>query len=216
MATVNTIKTAVEALFPIGTKIRRQKHVEANNYMIEALYYSDWGVPKPFLGSTLPENHVWCNIDGQVINASDCNPAFITAIGTLYGGNYNLNSNPTGTIGIPYIPAGYGLIQVGNTFTLGSKGGSDVKSLSEQEMPRHTHIQNAHNHTLPIRQTGSGSTERYPETGDNNPNDNTVTDNTTAINQYTGGEGTSQAPANGKEFSLRNPYFAVNYILRYR
>ena len=88
--------------------------------------------------------------------------------------------------------------------------GSATVSLTEEQMPRHTHTQNAHTHTI-------GSLARYTITGkgvaavgDGYGNSkNYKTGSTTATNKYTGGTNTTEAAQNGSAHENMPPYMAV-------
>ena len=94
------------------------------------------------------------------------------------------------------------LLATGDTYANGSTGGEATHTLTENEMPSHTHTQNAHRHTI-------GSLARYVITGNGNASvgdgygnsQNYKTGNTTATNQNTGG---------GQAHNNMPPYLAVN------
>ena len=93
------------------------------------------------------------------------------------------------------------LLATGDTYANGSTGGEATHTLTENEMPSHTHTQNAHRHTI-------GSLARYVITGNGNASvgdgygnsQNYKTGNTTATNQNTGG---------GQAHNNMPPYLAV-------
>ena len=80
------------------------------------------------------------------------------------------------------------LLSAGDTYNAGTEGGEATHTLTENEMPSHTHTQNAHTHTI-------GSLKRYDTSGngaaavgDGYGNiQNYKTGSTTATNQNTGG-----------------------------
>ena len=88
--------------------------------------------------------------------------------------------------------------------------GSATVSLTEEQMPRHTHTQNAHTHTIGslIRYniTGKGSASVGDGYGNSN---NYKTGSTTATNKYTGGTNTTEAAQNGSAHENMPPYMAV-------
>ena len=94
------------------------------------------------------------------------------------------------------------LLASGDTYTTGNTGGEATHTLTTNEMPSHTHIQNAHSHTI-------GSLARYPvngngvaSVGDGYGNTNNYkTGNTTATNQNEGG---------GQAHNNMPPYLVVN------
>ena len=197
---LDAIKTAVKAYIPVaGNKIKRGDHVNANDTMISALYYSDWGIPKPYFSNVLPEGYVWCNVQGQTVNIADCHPDFVSIMGPMYpvyGGV------PGETIGIPYIPGGSSLVQAGTivigtnftTISLGATGGEAGHTLTKAELP-------------------SGSYGYIGDFGDGWPdssNDRTTVGSTNSYVRKTKQLilGSDQAHNN------MPPYFVVNYILR--
>ena len=94
------------------------------------------------------------------------------------------------------------LAKGGNFNTLNGTGGSATVTLTKEQMPSHTHIQNAHSHTI-------GSLARYDisgkgvaAVGDGYGNSNNYeTGNTTATNQNAGG---------GQAHENMPPYLIVN------
>lgn len=94
------------------------------------------------------------------------------------------------------------LLSSGNNYGLGDTGGSATVTLTKDQMPVHTHIQNAHSHTI-------GSLVRYDisgkgvaAVGDGYGNShNYKTGNTTATNQNAGG---------GQAHNNMPPYLVVN------
>ena len=115
------------------------------------------------------------------------------------------------------------LLASGDTYIGGSTGGSATVSLTQSQMPRHTHIQNAHNHTqnphqheLSGSKTGGLTSGAYLRAGDGTTRDNQKTDSatatnqsTTATNQYTGGTSSAQSASNGSAHENMPPYLTV-------
>jgi microcystin-dependent protein len=111
------------------------------------------------------------------------------------------------------VPSAYG--------TIGAKFGRENVTLTEAQMPVHTHIQNEHNHTqnphgheFTFANTVGGSTNAVtlgnPLSAGGAVNDNTATNNPqTATNQNAGGTaGVTQAHEN------RQPSTVVNFIIK--
>ena len=202
---LDAIKAAVRTYIPVaGNKIKRVDHVNANDTMISALYYSDWGIPKPYFSYTLPEGYVWCNIQGQTVNVADCHPAFVEIMGPMYpvyGGV------PGETIGIPYIPGGSSLVQIGdiyigNTLTtieLGAIGGTAGVTLTDEQsgLPAHQH------RITDISSDNSG--DNINTLGIENAD---VRNNTVYKTDMVAAKDAAQAHNN------MSPYIGVNYILR--
>lgn len=220
---LDAIKAAVRTYIPVaGNKIKRVDHVNANDTMISALYYSDWGIPKPYFSYTLPEGYVWCNIQGQTVNVADCHPAFVEIMGPMfpvYGGD------GVTTIGIPYIPGGSSLVQtgsivIGSNFTpieLGAVGGAAGVVLDLTETPAHAHhmFSEGSSRTGDLRDDANKNktvAREATSTSDGNNdylmyvnNDVATRGKTSTVGGY---YGSTQAHNN------MSPYFAVNYILR--
>lgn len=202
---LDAIKIAVKNYIPVaGNKIKRVDHVNANDTIISELYYSDWGIPKPFFSDILPEGYVWCNQQNQIVNVSDCHPKFVEIMSHMYpvyGGD------GITTIGIPYIPGGSSLVQIGdisigNTLTtieLGAIGGAAGVTLTAEQSgsPAHQH------RISKIASDSSGEAKNALQIM------NTNTLNTSILNtDMSIGTNAAQAHYN------MSPYFAVNYILR--
>lgn len=96
------------------------------------------------------------------------------------------------------------------SYTLGDEDGEAEHSLTESEMPRHTHIQDKHRHTQSgWWSSGSGSSSGYTYHSSRTVQ-NAYTTYTTPTNQYTGGTGTEQTASNGVAHNNMPPYLAVN------
>lgn len=127
------------------------------------------GVVSAFAGSTAPAG--WLMAGGQAISRSVYSGLF-AVIGTTYGvgdGSTTFNlpdlrgrtiageDDMGGTAANRLTAGGSGITGT----TLGATGGAETHTLTEAQMPSHTHIQNAHNHT----QNPHGHTIVNPSTG---------------------------------------------------
>ena len=96
-------------------------------------------------------------------------------------------------------------------------GGSATHALTAAQMPRHTHVQNSHNHRLWLthQTSASGHQNRNQAPGrDNNENNRAwsatdASETITATNQHTGGTGTAQSASNGGAHNNLQPYITV-------
>lgn len=133
--------------------------------------------------------------------------------------NYiNNTASPAGLVcmwkgSIASIPTGWTLdtdlqdrmvIGAGNLYAYAATGGEVNHTLTEAEMPVHTHIQNAHSHLVPTSSgdtTGSGNIPNNSTAG----TPNVATDNTVATNQNAG---------SGAAHNNLPPYYAMAFIRR--
>jgi hypothetical protein len=86
--------------------------------------------------------------------------------------------------------------------TLEETGGAKTVTLTEAQMPVHTHLQNAHSHVQGVNSATTGGTSGYtPDTSTNTRvNSGYSTSDTTAVNQNAG---------SGAAHSNMSPYFVV-------
>lgn len=78
------------------------------------------------------------------------------------------------------------LLSAGDTHSAGSTGGEATHTLNVNEIPSHTHIQNAHNHEIEYAGT-SGTGYGFVDSGKARSSGMKYTSGTTATNQNTGG-----------------------------
>jgi microcystin-dependent protein len=76
----------------------------------------------------------WAMCNGQFLPINQ-NQALFSLLGTVYGGNGQT------TFALPDL-RGNVPIHVGSSFTLGQKGGQQAHTLTQSEMPMHTHFLN--------------------------------------------------------------------------
>jgi microcystin-dependent protein len=152
------------------------------------------GVISAFGGSSSNIPSGWLLCDGTAVSRSTYATLF-ALIGTTYGAG-----DTTTTFNLPNLK---GRVPVGrdNTQTefdvLGETGGDKTVTLTEAQMPYHTHSLNPGQ----IVGTGSGGTNNYAPTG-NNPQ------TATTIGYAGGSGGVTQAHPN------LQPYLVINYIIK--
>jgi microcystin-dependent protein len=143
--------------------------------------------------ATLHDGWLVCDGSGQ---DPATYPELFTAIGTTYGGD------GTTIFNLPNFRDRVAL-GVSSTRTLGSIGGEETHVISVAEMPVHTHIQDAHMHTL--NQGAKGWAEGGVTGSGNTEGAWGSTTNQTATNQNTGG---------GLAHNNIQPYLAVGYVIK--
>lgn len=153
-------------------------------------------------GATAPPNWLLC--DGTAVSRTTYSSLF-AVVGTSYG-----NGDGSTTFNLPDLRGRVPVGKNAGTFgTLGSTGGAETHTLTEAQMPSHTHIQNAHTHNQ-SGQTVSNFTGYGQNSAINgnaaNPSGLTVTGSTTATNQNAGG---------GQAHNNLQPYQVLNYIIKH-
>lgn len=174
-------------------------------------------------GAILPLGHDtvpvgWLLCDGSVKNRADY-PNLFGVIGT----NYNTGGETATQFRLPNLK---GRVPVGKDTadtdfnTVGKTGGFKDVTLTIPQMPSHTHIQNAHNHSggdyghgHPVYGYNGGDSNGVDWANSNERRDPTVgtgyaniyINNTTATNQNTGG---------GQSHPNMQPYVITNYIIK--
>ena len=102
------------------------------------------GIVMPFAGSTAPQGYLLC--DGSAVSRTDYADLF-TAIGTTYGAG-----DGSTTFNVPDL-SGRVVIGVSSNHALGSTGGEASHTLTESELPAHTHSVAGHTHSNDILAT---------------------------------------------------------------
>lgn len=145
------------------------------------------GLVLDYAGTSAPTGWLVCN--GQAISRSTYSNLF-TAIGTSFGvGDGSTTFNLPDLRGRTTIGVGQGSGLTNRT--IGQSVGAETHVLTQDEMPSHTHTQNAHSHaissTVPTSSAGSdiSYSSASPQTTKTRLS---ATDNATATNQTTGSD----------------------------
>ena len=173
------------------------------------------GSIKPFAGSSAPAGTLLCY--GQAVSRTQY-AALFAVINTTYGvgdGSTTFNlpdargrilagkDNMGGSAANRLTPGGSGITGT----TLGAVGGAETHVLSEAQLASHTHVQNAHAHTLNYPSGGGGTMGIQPLAG-NGITGGTMAGlvSTTPTNQNTG----SNSAHNNTQ-----PTMVANYVIAY-
>jgi microcystin-dependent protein len=166
------------------------------------------GIVKLFAGNFAPKGWALCH--GQLLSISQ-NTALFSILGTTYGGDGQTTFALPNLQGRVAIGAGNGP----TPYQPGQVGGTENVTLTSQQMPMHTHLQNAS--TQPAT-TATPDTTVVPGV----PNGLTQTEESVTVNGYIAANGTPMTPlapttigsAGGSQpFSVLQPYLGMNYII---
>lgn len=156
----------------------------------------------------------WLLCDGSAKSTTTYADLF-AAIAYTYGGSGS-SFNVPNCVG--RVVSGKGSTSGLTTRSLGAKFGSETHSLTEAQMPRHTHngkvYLNAHGSVSPISDSTLGTTIEHEN------NSHTVSTTTSydlsglTRQDYTGGTGSSQSASNGSAHNIIQPTIALNYIIK--
>lgn len=95
------------------------------------------GIVIPFAGSTPPQGYLLC--DGSAVSR-DTYSALFAVIGTVYGAG-----DGSTTFNVPDL-SGRVVLGVSQSHALGSTGGSETVTLTENQLPAHSHVVPQHGH----------------------------------------------------------------------
>ncbi len=169
------------------------------------------GVVMPFAGTSAPSGYLFCY--GQTVAAATY-PDLFTAIGTTYGGdstNFTLPDMRGRTVAGQDDMGGSSanrLTSPINGDTLGAAGGSETHSLSEAQMPAHTHFVVKGG----IYNGGSWGTNTSQAIREGVPNDNP--DNHQYVLKSSNGTA-NEAPTSSKGSGSAHPNVQPTIILNY-
>ena len=102
------------------------------------------GIVLPFAGSVAPQGYLLC--DGSAVSRTDYADLF-AAIGTTYGAG-----DGASTFNVPDL-SGRVVLGVSQSHALGTTGGEATHTLTESELPAHSHVVPAHSHENDITAT---------------------------------------------------------------
>ena len=169
------------------------------------------GIVSAFAGTTAPSGWLMCY--GQAVSRADYSALF-TALSTTYGSGdgsttFNITDMRGRAIAGVDNMGGSAASRLTSTVltasnTLGATGGTQTHTLTEAQMPVHTHVQNSHTHSTEIAGgPGSPAVLYHASTwGVYNP---ILTGATTAVNQNAG---------SGSAHPVTQPTIVLNYIIK--
>ena len=174
------------------------------------------GIVMPFAGSVAPEGYLLC--DGSAVSRSTYSELF-TAIGTTYGAG-----DGSTTFNVPDL-SGRVVLGVSQSHALGTSGGEAAHTLTENELPAHTHTVPSHGHENDI----SAKTPVLSHGGGNVINGTTTATASVATNAAVSAHAAADCTMSGAvtncsaltsgsaglsaSHSNMQPYLAMSYII---
>ncbi|MEO1216891.1 MAG: tail fiber protein [Bacteroidota bacterium] len=159
------------------------------------------GEIRMFAGNFAPSNWYFCN--GQLIQIVD-NQALFAIISTLYGGDGRTTMALPDFRGV--FPMSYGRSSTtGTNYNIGQRGGNETTTLTQLNLPAHSHPLVASNTPGNLNSPQSallGNTGTFDQ-----EYVNTASDLVQMSSQAIGPTG------NGQSFSNMSPYLAVSFII---
>jgi microcystin-dependent protein len=141
----------------------------------------------------------WALCDGQLLPINQ-NQALFSLLGTTFGGDGRVN------FGLPDL-RGRTPVHVGNSHTLGERGGEQAHTLSISEIPTHTHVAQASSSAGTTQDAANNVLGNVPSRVYTDPNALTTLSPTTITNV-----GGSQAHLNMQPFLTLNFSIALQGI----
>jgi microcystin-dependent protein len=209
------MKQNIETLkeyFETGDKPSQQNYAD----LIDSLGMPMIGEIKAVSYGFTPQGWVKCN--GQLLAPADY-PELFALIGTTYGGN------GTTTFAVPNlvakIPLGYGNTPGFSSYTIGQTGGEETNTLTEDQLPAHTHTGTidggaSANVAIPTSNTpDSPSPDGKVPAPDAAapPYGSTITSTMLPFTAPVSGTVTTDATGNGTSINNLPPFVAINYII---
>ncbi len=166
----------------------------------------------------------WVKCNGQLLDPAT-HPELFALIGTTYGGD------GTTTFAVPdmggRVPVGYGNPTGLSTYTIGQTGGEEVVTLTEEQLPVHSHTG-----TIDLGTNANVAIPVFDDSGSTHEASNSYLAhgediNDEAVNLYSSsndatlaafdapvsGTITTNSTGNGTSINNLQPYLAVNYII---
>jgi microcystin-dependent protein len=169
------------------------------------------GIVKLFAGTFAPKGWAFCN--GQLMSIAQ-NSALYSILGTTYGGDGQT------TFGLPNL-AGRVAVGAGNgqgtpPVQSGEMAGTSSVTLTTQQMPAHTHLQNAATQAATAAAPASTMVPAMPN------GVTATTEEAVNVNGYIAAQGATLTPlaptaigiaGSNQPFSVMQPYLGMNYII---
>lgn len=161
-----------------------------------------------YFGTTAPTNYLFA--DGAAVSRAEYAELF-EVIGTTYG-----SGDGSTTFNLPDKRTRVTIMTDGNDYDVGDTGGSATHTLTVDEMPSHTHVQNshAHNEHNEVWANVTGSSPKYNTPTGSGFFYNTVSQGGRGAIQTSGTTATNQNTGGGQAHSIMQPYLVCNYIIR--
>lgn len=159
----------------------------------------------------------WALCDGQLLPIASYSALF-SIIGTFYGGDGRT------TFALPDLrgrmPINYGTGPGLQPFQIGQKGGAEIHTLNQLEMPNHIHNGSTLRGVVQVNR--EDGTINEPENANfgiassGTPFNTNATDASMGISGGNGNvsiQGNTGAAGGNQPFNIRNPYQAVNFVI---